>query len=376
MTTSDKPPAISYATPGADSSVLSMRTLVAILEVVFRVAALAAVFGAFWALVGESFVTAGNIENICRQSAVYAMGGIGMTLIMLTGGIDLAAGSTIALSMVVTAMTLDGSLVGIADPILPERVAELLRDLSQWVQVRPGVLVPLAVIMGVAAAVVVGVVQGMLITRLRIVPFIITLGGLVSIRGLTKRLAGNQEIIPDDANWLYQELMSSVQKVNEFSYQLVPWGVWATLVAAIFAAMLLRYTRLGRRIYAVGSNEATARLCGVPVLRTKTLVYAIGGAFFGLAGVLEFSKLNIGQPTGAMMYELYIIAACVIGGTSLRGGVGTIFGTVIGALLIGVLNSGAQQAGWAKQDQEIAIGLIIITAVALNQIRSRRDATA
>ncbi|GIW77382.1 MAG: hypothetical protein KatS3mg104_2445 [Phycisphaerae bacterium] len=165
--------------------------------------------------------------------------------------------------------------------------------------------------------------------------------------------------------------MFPVQSI-EFNFQLVPFGVWLTLLAAIAAGLFLRYTRLGRHIYAVGSNEATARLCGVSVEKTKVLVYALGGAFFGLAGVLEFSKLNMGQPTGAMMYELYIIAACVIGGTSLRGGVGTIFGTVVGALLIGVLNIGAQQAGWEKPTQEIVIGLIIITAVALNQLRTGR----
>lgn len=313
-----------------------------------RVLALVLVFIGFWVLVGPSFVSAGNIENIFRQSAVFAMGGLGMTMIMLTGGIDLAAGSTIALSMVITAITLR---MGVTE--------------------HPILYTPLAVISGVLAGVIVGMVQGLLITWLRIVPFIITLGGLVSIRGLTKRIADNQEISPDTSNWLYRQLMFPVQSI-EFNYQLVPFGVWLTLLAAVAAGLFLRYTRLGRHIYAVGSNEATARLCGVSVEKTKVLVYALGGAFFGLAGVLEFSKLNMGQPTGAMMYELYIIAACVIGGTSLRGGVGTIFGTVIGALLIGVLNIGAQQAGWEKPTQEIVIGLIIITAVALNQLRTGR----
>jgi ribose/xylose/arabinose/galactoside ABC-type transport system permease subunit len=313
-----------------------------------RVLALAGVFIAFWILVGPSFVSAGNIENIFRQSAVFAMGGLGMTMIMLTGGIDLAAGSTIALSMVVTAMTL-----------------------RMGVPEHPVVYTPLAVLAGVLSGMIVGMVQGLLITWLKIVPFIITLGGLVSIRGFTKRIADNQEISPDTSNWLYRKLMFPVQSI-EFNFQLVPFGVWLTLLAAIAAGLFLRYTRLGRHIYAVGSNEATARLCGVSVEKTKVLVYALGGAFFGLAGVLEFSKLNMGQPTGAMMYELYIIAACVIGGTSLRGGVGTIFGTVVGALLIGVLNIGAQQAGWEKPTQEIVIGLIIITAVALNQLRTGR----
>lgn len=147
--------------------------------------------------------------------------------------------------------------------------------------------------------------------------------------------------------------------------------MWATIVAAVLAAALLRYTKLGRHIYAVGSNEATARLCGVSVPRTKVIVYTLAGLFAGLAGVLEFSKLNLGQPTGAQMYELYVIASCVIGGTSLLGGVGTISGTVIGALIIGTLNAGAQQAGWPKWVQEVAIGLIIIVAVALDQLRNR-----
>lgn len=313
-----------------------------------RVLALGVVFIGFWILVGPSFVSAGNLENIFRQSAVFAMGGLGMTMIMLTGGIDLAAGSTIALSMVVTAMTLR---MGVTE--------------------HPMMYTSLAVLAGVSSGTIVGMIQGLLITWLRIVPFIITLGGLVSIRGLTKRIADNQEISPDTSNWLYRELMFPVQSI-EFNYQLVPFGVWLTLLAAIAAGLFLRHTRLGRHIYAVGSNEATARLCGVSVEKTKVMVYALGGAFFGLAGILEFSKLNMGQPTGAMMYELYIIAACVIGGTSLRGGVGTIFGTVIGALLIGVLNIGAQQAGWEKPTQEIVIGLIIITAVALNQLKTGR----
>ena len=306
-----------------------------------RVAALAVVFVAFGILVGSSWYSPGNVENILIQSAVYAMAGLGMTMVIVTGGIDLAAGSTIALSMVVTAMTLDaGGGIWLAVPV------------------------------GVLAGATVGLVQGGLITGLRLVPFIVTLGGLQAIRGLAKGVADNQEISPP-RSWLYENLMFPVQG-RTFNPQLVPIGVWLTLVAAIGAALLLRYTRFGRHVYAVGSNEATARLCGVSVARTKILVYALAGAFAGLAGVLEFSKLNLGQPTGALMYELYVIAACVIGGTSLMGGVGTIGGTVIGALIIGTLNVGAQQAGWEKWVQEVSIGLIIIAAVALDQLRARR----
>lgn len=155
------------------------------------------------------------------------------------------------------------------------------------------------------------------------------------------------------------------------SWQLFPPGVWLTLITAALAAAMLRYTRFGRHVFAVGSNQETARLCGVPVKRTKVMVYALAGGFAGLAGVLEFAKLGIGQPTGAVMYELYIIAACVIGGASLMGGQGTIFGTVIGSLIIGTLYAGAQQAGWPKWVQEIVIGAIIIAAVALDRLRRR-----
>lgn len=324
----------------------------AALEMGARTVALLAVFVAFGLYIPNgAFFGPGNVENILRQSAVYAMGGLGMTMVIVTGGIDLAAGSTIAISMVVTAIVLRAG--GSGDSVSHQML---------WAT--------LAALAGAAAGTVVGVVQGALITGLRLVPFIVTLGGLQVVRGLSKGIADNQEISPPD-NWLYRYLMFPVQG-RTFSPQLFPLGVWSTIGFAILAAALLRYTRLGRRIFAVGSNEATARLCGVPVPRTKVIVYALSGLFAGLAGVLEFSKLNMGQPTGAQAYELYIIAACVIGGTSLSGGVGTIFGTCVGALIIGTLNAGAQQAGWPKWVQEVSIGAIIVVAVALDQLRARR----
>jgi ribose transport system permease protein/erythritol transport system permease protein len=327
-----------------------------ILETAGRLVALGVVVLVFTLLVPNyAFLSPGNLENILMQSAVYVMCGLGMTMIMIAGGIDLAAGSTIALSMVTTALVLDS---GKGDH------GALANHPFFWTL--------LAVLCGTLAATLVGLIQGALITGLRLVPFIVTLGGMLAIRGFTKQIAGNQEISPPDTNWLYTHLMYPVQG-RTFNWEIAPPGVWATLVAAILAAAMLRYTKLGRRIYAIGSSEATARLCGVPVIRTKITVYALAGVFTGLAGVLEFSKLNLGQPTGALSYELYVIAACVIGGTSLMGGVGTIFGTIIGALMIGTLNAGTQQAGWQKSTQEIAIGLIIIVAVALDGLRPRRE---
>jgi ribose/xylose/arabinose/galactoside ABC-type transport system permease subunit len=358
-TTADKPPVVSYATPQQTASGLG-RNSARILETAGRLAALAAIVAFFaFKVPNFAFLSAGNVENILMQSAVYVMCGLGMTMIMIAGGIDLAAGSTIALSMVLTALVLHGG-------------RELTKGGNGELAAHPLMWTSLAVASGTAIATLVGFVQGALITGLNLVPFIVTLGGMMAIRGATEQIANNQEISPPSTNWLYTNLMFPVQGRN-FNWEIAPPGVWATLVAAILAAGMLRYTKLGRRIYAIGSSEATARLCGVPVVRTKIIVYAIAGMFTGLAGVLEFSKLNLGQPTGAMSYELYVIAACVIGGTSLKGGVGSIFGTVIGALMIGTLYAGTQQAGWDKSTQEIVIGITIIVAVALDGLRPRRE---
>ncbi|MGH8021881.1 MAG: ABC transporter permease [Opitutaceae bacterium] len=153
----------------------------------------------------------------------------------------------------------------------------------------------------------------------------------------------------------------------------LPAGVWILIVCIAFSAFVLRYTRFGRHVYAVGSNEETARLCGVPVGRTKLIVYALTGAFCGLAGLMQFSYIGgVGQPTTAVMYELFIIAAVIIGGASFSGGEGSVLGTIIGALIITMLYMGGQQMGWPKWVQEMVIGGIIILAVAVDRIRHRR----
>jgi ribose/xylose/arabinose/galactoside ABC-type transport system permease subunit len=327
-----------------------------LLQHLFRVAALAIIFITFAILVPRgAFVTPENIENILKQSAVYTLAGLGMTMVILTGGIDLSAGSTIAISMACTALTLN------------YQHGEMLAH-------HPFLWTCLAVIVGTGVGAGFGLFQGSLITTLRIPAFIVTLGGLVSIRAIAKGIADNQTVSPPEENWLYKNLMPVVQTREAFNWQLVPLGVWFVIAMAVLAALMLRYTKLGRHIYAVGSNESAARLCGVPVVRTKLAVYAIAGVFAGLAGVLEFSKLNLSSPNDATMYELYIIAACVIGGTSLRGGTGGIFGTVIGALTIVTLYTGAAQAGWPKWVQELVIGPIIIAAVALDRLRTKERA--
>ena len=153
---------------------------------------------------------------------------------------------------------------------------------------------------------------------------------------------------------------------------LVPPGVWLVVILALLVAGMLRYTRLGRHIFAVGSNEQTARLCGVPVSRVKLAVYTIGGGFFGLAGLMMFSRLTVGDPTAAVGLELDVIAAVVIGGGSLSGGEGSVLGSLVGALIMSVIRSGCSQMGLDNWVQEVVTGAIIVVAVALDGLRHRK----
>jgi ribose/xylose/arabinose/galactoside ABC-type transport system permease subunit len=153
---------------------------------------------------------------------------------------------------------------------------------------------------------------------------------------------------------------------------LVPMGVWLMVVLAVGVSVLLRYTRFGRHVFAVGSNELTARLCGVAVERTKVLVYTLGATFAGLAGLLQFSRLTVGDPTVAVGLELDVIAAVVIGGGSLSGGEGSVLGSIVGALIMTTIRSGCSQMGLPNWVQEIVTGAIIVLAVAVDRLRHRR----
>ena len=155
-------------------------------------------------------------------------------------------------------------------------------------------------------------------------------------------------------------------------WQIFPVGVWVMIACAAAVAFMLRYTRFGRHVFAIGSNESTARLCGVPVERTKLLIYMIGVGFAGLAGVLQFSYLGIGDSTAALGMELNIIAAVVIGGASLNGGEGSVIGSIIGALIMTVVANGCTQMGLQSYWQEIVTGGIIIAAVLVDRLRHRR----
>jgi ribose transport system permease protein len=295
------------------------------------------------------FATADNLELMCRQTSVVGIAALGMTLIIISGGIDLSVGSNIALSTIV--------------------LAQVLNMMSG----RNGIVPAIA---GVATAAAAGLLIGTLITGLRLSPFIITLGMWGSLRGLATGLAGNQSVYPNPPGvWRQTFLNGLISNLPAGKrWMLVPPGVWMLIILAILVGLMLRYTRFGRHIFAIGSNEQTARLCGIAIDRTKIQIYALAGALVGLASVLEFSYVGIGNPTGRTGAELDVIAAVVIGGASLSGGQGSVFGALIGALIMTMVANGCTKLGLPNWVQQIATGVIIVIAVSLDRFRHRRAA--
>jgi len=289
----------------------------------------------FGVLVGPQFFSPTNLELMARQMAIVSIAAVGMTIVIVSGGIDLSVGSMIALVTVV--------------------IAQLLRM---------GVSPLLAAFGGIGTAALCGLINGVLITQLRVVPFIVTLGTMLVIRGAAKGL-GEERRIEAPATWLNDLLRVTRGET------LVPSGIWTVIVLSVLIAALLRYTRLGRHVFAIGSNERMARLCGVAITRTKVIIYALSAALVGVAGLLQFSKLSVGDPTVAVGLELDVIAAVIIGGGSLLGGRGSIVGTIAGAAIMAIIQIGCSQQGLPNWVQQIVTGAIIVFAVALDRWRSK-----
>jgi ribose/xylose/arabinose/galactoside ABC-type transport system permease subunit len=297
--------------------------------------ALLCVYVLFSILTPDTFLRSLNLVTMLRQTVVVSIAAVGMALIIVHGGIDLSVGSTVALTTVVVAKCLQAGA-------------------------SPAATVCAALALGAAA----GLLNGSLVVGLRITPFIATLGSMSALRGLAKGLADEQKI---DAPARGMDDWMAILPGE----RLVPYGVWLALLASVACAVLLGYTQLGRQAVAVGSNELTARLCGVPVGRTRLTIYMLGGLLAGLAGVLEFSTLTVGDPTDSVGLELEAIAAVVIGGGSLSGGQGSVAGTLLGALLLTVIKAGCTHVGMPNWIQEILTGAIIVVAMTLDRLRQR-----
>lgn len=299
-----------------------------------------------WELPREKVLTSGaGWKSILIQTSVIAIGAMGMTLIIASGGIDLSAGSVIAMTCVLGAKLADSGYS-------PFTVAVLV----------------------ILSGACIGLINGLIIVKFNMVPFIVTLGMMGIARGLAKWAGNNAAVNIGDEQPArgFVDGFMGVENFREFFP--LPAGVWCTVILAVIMTLVLNKSVFGRHLFAIGSNEETARLCGIKVGLNKILIYTIGGLFFGLAGLMMLSRLRQGDPTTAVGAELEIIAAVVIGGASLNGGSGSIPGAMIGVLIMGVLAQCTVIIGWPSFFQEIIIGIIIILAVGVDKWRRKQFA--
>ncbi len=313
------------------------------------------VFLLFVVLSPSSFYSFDNVRTILTQTVIVGIAALGMTFVIISGGIDLSVGSQIALGTVVIAVVLKA--------FLPADVADVAA-----LQATGGQTL-IAAIAAILVCAFCGFAAGGLTSRLNIVPFIITLGTMQIARGAAKWL-GNEQTVATPQNGMQNLTMV----FPEPEWLLFAPGVWIMFLLFIATHVILRYTVFGRYVFAIGSNEKTARLCGINVPVYRVAIYSFNSVFVGIASIMQYSNLQVGDPTAAVGMELDIIAAVVIGGGSLNGGEGSAMGTIIGALLIAVLRNGCQQLGVPNFVQEIIIGAIIIGAVGMDKLKHRLNA--
>ncbi|HSZ55126.1 MAG TPA: ABC transporter permease [Tepidisphaeraceae bacterium] len=301
------------------------------------------VFTVFSLLSPKTFLTTFNMRILLVQTTIVGIATLGMTVIIISGGIDLSVGSNVAFCTVIVALL----LVAHVPPML-------------------------AALGGIGAGFLVGAVIGTLITAARLLPFIVTLALMGSLRGIAIGASGTGGVVYPPEEYRSTWIASLLDLRSEHWWSAVPAGPWVLLFLAILVAAILRYTKFGRHVFAIGSNEQTARLCGVNVWRTKLMVYSMAGALVGVAALMQFSQMFQGDATGAVGLELYVIAAAVIGGASLSGGEGTIVGSLAGAFMMSAVENGCQKMGWKDWHQLIITGGIILVAAWLDQLRHRR----
>nr|WP_309088899.1 ABC transporter permease [Domibacillus sp.] len=282
-----------------------------------------------------NFINSNNIINIVRQMSVIGIIAIGVTFIIITSGIDLSSGSVVALtSVLVAAVAQEGTY-----PLI------------------------VALLVAVAVGAGTGLFNGFLITKGNIAPFIVTLGMMTAARGLALLYSGGRPIggLSDALLFLGQGMIAGIP---------VPVIIFA--IIGVISYILLNKTRFGKYVYAIGGNEQAAMIAGVNVTKVKILVYTFNGLLVGIAGLILTARIASGQPTAGNMYELDAIAATVIGGTSLTGGIGTIGGTIIGALIIGVMNNGLDLMNVSSYWQQILKGVIITVAVYIDARKHKK----
>ncbi|QSO51027.1 ribose ABC transporter permease [Alicyclobacillus curvatus] len=283
-------------------------------------------------LLSPQFFTFGNLRNVALQTSVNALLAVGMTFVILTAGIDLSVGSSLALTAALSA----GLMVAHVNP---------------WV----------AALAALAAGAVAGFLNGVFVAYARLAPFIVTLGTMQLFRGLTEVYTNGNPIF---------NLPSSFSHFGTGLLLAIPLPVWVTAVVFGVVWVVLNKSVFGRRIYAIGGNETVAHLAGVPVKRYVVLVYVISGVLAALAGIVLTSRLGSAEPTAGTGYELDAITAVVLGGTSLFGGEGTILGTLIGALILGVIDNGLNLLNVNSFYQDAVKGLIILAAIMLDRKKS------
>jgi ribose transport system permease protein len=308
--------------------------------------ALIAVFSSM----SSAFLTMGNGMSVALQVTSIAFLGLGATAVIITGGIDLSVGSVLALAGVANAMA-----------------------------VKAGASIEVGILVGLIVGGICGAINGLFVTLVKLPPFIATLGMMLVARGLALRLTDAQPISGLGAAFgvLGNGTLGRIERIGDDGFANVifpgiPYPVIIMIVLAIALWLVLSRTRLGRHIYAVGSNAEAARLSGVKVRAVTLFTYVLSGVLAGLTGAVLMSRLVTAQPNEGVMYELDAIASAVIGGTSLSGGIGSVSGTLIGAFTIGVLRNGLNMLGVSSFTQQIIIGLVILLTVCIDQLRNRK----
>jgi len=289
-------------------------------------------------LINPVFISWSNIVNVLRATGFTLITALGMTLVLVSGGLDLSVGSVLAVGSIASGMALS-----------------------------VGVPIPLAILTGIAAGVVLGLINGAIIVRFKIPPLIMTLGMLYMARGLVLIVTEGAPIHP---------LPAAFQAIEQEVIFGLPNIVYISFILALAFNFILKNTSFGRNVYAIGGNKEAARISGININKTYITIYAIIGALAAFTGVIQASRLGSAQPNAGTGYELTVIAAVIIGGTSTYGGVGTILGTVVGALFMSILTNSMMLMRVSAFWQNLAIGFILVVAVILDQINRDRKLKA